>query len=170
MIRRWLLRLVALAALAGVGYGVYVIVREGTASSEATRGSVQPALQRLAKAQEKLGGRLEVLTPGRPPGRVGTALRDTQRAHERAVRALRARAADGEPIPDEEQLDDALGLEFDYLDALRSALVNRRSPLLRELGERAERAKDAFTDLPDSAGVEDGIRGTQAFITWARAR
>jgi hypothetical protein len=170
LIRRWLVRLLALAALAGVGYGVYTIVREGTRSSDSDRGAVQPALRRLAKAQEQLGSRLEALLPGWPAGPVGSALRDAQRAHERAVRAFRRQQDAEEPIPDEERLDVALGEEFDYLDALRSVLVNPRSPLLREVGDRAQRAKDAFTEVPDSEGVEDGIRGTQAFLDWARAR
>jgi hypothetical protein len=170
LIKRWLLRLLALAALAGVGYGVYVIVREGTAASEGSRGAVQPALRRLAAAQDKLGRELEVMRPGAASDGVGSALRATQRAHETAVRVFRRRRGQNEPLPDEDQLGDALGAEFDYLDALRSTLVNRRSPLIKQLGDRAQTAKDAFTELPDSAGVEDGIRGTQAFLLWARSR
>ena len=170
MIRRWLIRLLALAALAGVGYGVYTIVREATGSTEGERGAVQPALRKLATAQERLGARLESLTPGQAAGPLGGLLRACQRAHERAVRAFRREQDGAEPVADEEEIDAALGAEFDYLDALRSALVNRNSPLLRELGDRAQRAKDAFTALPDSEGVEDGIHGTQAFIEWARAR
>ena len=68
------------------------------------------------------------------------------------------------------ELNDALGAEFDYLDAIGSVTRTPRSGLLKTIGNRAQAAKDAFTDLPDSQDVEDGIRGTQAFIAWARAR
>ena len=51
-----------------------------------------------------------------------------------------------------------------------SVARNRHSALLKQVGDRAQTAKDAFIRLPDSQGVEDGIRGTQAFIAWARAR
>lgn len=169
-LRRWVLRLLALAALAGVGYGVYVIVSDATADSTGTRGPIQPALERLAARQEALGARVEVLRPGASAARVKTSLRSTQRAHEAAVQAFREQRALPDPVPDEAALDAALGAEFDYLDALRSVLLNRDSPLLGDLGGRAQRAQDAFTALPDSAGVEEGIRGTQAFIVWARAR
>jgi len=168
--RRWLLRLLALLALAAVSYGVYAIVREGTQDVGAERSTLQPALKRLGASQARLGRRLDELRPGRPPGKVPAALRATQRDQEAAVRALRALRAKGEAVPDEIRLADALGAEFDYLDALRSALTNARSPLLKAVGDRAQTAKDAFTELPDSAGVEDGIVGTQAFIAWARAR
>lgn len=169
-LRRWILRLLALAALVGVGYGVYVIVTEGTEDSGGSRGPVQPALERLSSAQEKLGARAEILRAGDSGGRVTAALRETQRAHENAVRVFRERRAGQKEIPDEADLDAALGAEFDYLDALRSVLANRRSPLLGDLGNRAQKANEAFTKLSDSAGVEDGIRGTQALILWARAR
>ena len=168
--RRWFLRVLALAALVGVGYGVYTIVTEATEESKATRGPVQGALKRLSAAQEKLGTRLEELRPGASAGGVEAALRRTQRAYEDAVEKLRTEKEQPGEIPDEAALDDALGKEFDYLDALRSALTNFRSPLLRSLGDRAQAAFDAFSDLPDSEGVEEGIRGTQAFLAWARAR
>ena len=170
-LRRWVLRLLALAALAGVGYGVYVIVSEGTEDHGASRGPIQPALEKLAAAQEKLGAGLEALRPGDDPGPVKGALESAQSAHETAVRAFRRRQdSEDEEIPDEARLETALGAEFDYLDALRSVLTNRRSPLLRRLGTRAQDALDAFEALPDSAGVEEGVRGTQAMIAWARAR
>ena len=168
--RRWLLRFLALAALAGVGYGVYVIVRDGTDDAIGTRGPIQPALEKLASRQEQLGARLEVLRPGVSGGQAQTALRATQRAHEAAVRVFRERRSLAEPIPGETELNTALGAEFDYLDALRSVLSNRRSPLLGDLGDRAQEALDAFSALPESAGMEAGIRGTQAFVEWARAR
>ena len=170
-VRRWVLRLLALVALGGVAYGVYTIVREGTeGTSRADRGPIQPALQNLADSQEALAVRLENLRPGRRAPRLVPAIRAALRDRDGAVAALHKRQAAHQPIPDERALDAALGAEFDYLDALLSVARNRRSPLLRSLGGRAETAKDAFTDLPDSAGVEDGIRGTQAFIVWARAR
>lgn len=168
--RRWSLRFLALAALAGVGYGVYTIVTEATEEERATRGPIQGALEKLSTAQGKLGAGLEELRPGDTAGPVKVALQGTQRAYENAVRLFRARRDSPDPIPDEAELDEALGAEFDYLDALRSSLVNFRSPLLRSLGDRAQVAFDAFTALPDSEGVEEGIRGTQAFLAWARAR
>ncbi len=169
-VRRWFLRVIALAALVAVGYGVYTIVREGTKDSPATRGPVQGALKQLSGTQEKLGARLEELRPGDSAGGVEGALRRTQRAYENAVEKLRAEKERPGEIPDEAALDDALGKEFDYLDALRSALTNFRSPLLRSLGDRAQAAFDSFSDLPDSEGVEEGIRGTQAFLAWAKGR
>jgi hypothetical protein len=170
-VRRWVLRLLALLALGGVAYGVYTIVREGTeGGSRADRGPIQPALANLADSQEALAVRLEALRPGRRAPRLLPAIRAALRDREDVVAALHRRQAEDEPIPDEGQLGAALGAEFDYLDALASVARNRRSPLLRPLGGRAETAKDAFAKLPDSAGVEDGIRGTQAFIAWARAR
>ena len=73
--------------------------------------------------------------------------------------ALRRRQAASSDVPHEHELEDALGAEFDYLDALGSVARNRRSPLFKTLGDRAQAAKDAFTELPDSQDVEDGIRG-----------
>ena len=167
MIRRWLLRLLALAALAGVGYGVYTIVREGTEEPAAGRGPVQERLRDLAASQARLGRRLDALRPGASPGQVRSALRDTQRDYDAAVRALRTAPS---PVADEARVDDALGAHFDYLDALRSVLGDPRSPLRADVADRAQAAKDAFTALPGSEGVEDGIRGTHAFLAWARAR
>ena len=170
-VRRWLLRLLALLALGGVGYGVYTIVREGTEGVDhASRGPIQPALENLADSQEALAVRLENLRPGRKAPRLLPAVRVALRDRDGAVAALHKRQAEHQPIPDERKLDDALGAEFDYLDALASVAHNRHSPLIRSLADRAQTAKDKFTDLPDSAGVEDGIRGTQGFLAWARAR
>jgi hypothetical protein len=170
-VRRWLLRFLALLALGGVGYGVYTIVREGTEGVDhATRGPIQPALENLADSQEALAVRLDNLKPRRKAPRLLPAIRVALRDRDGAVAALHKRQAEHKAIPDEGKLDDALGAEFDYLDALASVARNRRSPLIRSLGDRAQAAKDAFTKLPDSAGIEDGIRGTQAFLAWARAR
>jgi hypothetical protein len=168
--RRWLLRFLALLALGGVSYGIYEIVKSGTEGKEVTRGPVQAALTRLADRQEALAVRLENLVPGRKAPRLPAAIRRTSRAQEAVVVAVRRRQAAKQPIPDKRKLDDALGAEFDYLDALGAVARNPRSPLIRAVGERAETALDTFAELPDSAGVEDGIRGTQAFLAWARAR
>lgn len=167
--RRWLLRLLALLALAGVTYGVVKIVEEGTKESDSAS-IIAPALKRLATAQEELGKRVAGLKPGRPPKGVARAARRAESARQAAVSALRKRQAAGGSVPDEGKLQAALGAEFDYLDAIRSVLRNRLSPLLGSVGDRAQTALDAFTDLPDSEGVEDGIRGTQALIAWAKAR
>lgn len=170
-VRRWLLRLLALLALGGVAYGVYSIVKEGTKGvNHASRGPIQPALENLADSQEALAVRLENLKPGRRAPRLARAIRTALRDRDGAVAALHKRQTEHKAIPDERKLDEALGAEFDYLDALASVARNRRSPLLKSVGDRAEAAKEAFSKLPDSAGVEDGIRGTQAFLAWARAR
>lgn len=168
-VRRWFLRVLALVALAGVAYGIYTIVSEGL-DDGATGSPVEPALEALAESQATLGERLERLRPGREAPRLLPAIRAAQRDQEKAVAALRRAQARKRDIPDEEQHEDALGAEFDYLDALGSSTRNRRSGLLKTVGERAQTAKDAFTELPGSHGVEDGIRGTQSFIAWARAR
>jgi hypothetical protein len=169
--RRWFLRLIALVALVGVGYGVYTIVKEGTKDDgKKDASAIEPALKKLAKSQEALAGRLDKLTPGRAAPKLAPAIRVARHDQEAAVTALRRRQAKHLDIPDESQLQDALGAEFDYLDALGSVTHNRHSSLLKSVGDRAQAAKDAFTDLTDSQGVEDGIRGTQAFIAWARAR
>ena len=163
--------MLALLALGGVGYGVYTIVKTGTeGSSQPSRGPVQPALQNLADSQKALGVRLDNLHPGADPHKLLPAIRAVLRDRKGVVAAIRARRAQGKAIPDDLALSDALGAEFDYIDALRSVVRHRRSPLLGALGNRAQKAKDAFTQLPDSAGVEDGIHGTQAFLAWARAR
>jgi hypothetical protein len=164
------LRFLALLALGGVAYGVYTIVKEGTQGDHASRGPIQPALANLADSQEALAVRLENLKPRRRAPRLLRAVHAALRDRDGAVAALHKRQSDHQPIPDERRLDAALGAEFDYLDALASVARNRRSPLIRSLAHRAQAAKDAFTKLPDSAGVEDGIRGTQAFLAWARAR
>ncbi len=171
VVRRWVLRFLALLALGGVAYGVYTIVKEGTeGGSDASRGAIQPALVNLADSQESLAVLLDNLRPGRRAPRLVPAIRDALRDRDGVVAALHKRRAEDTPIPDERRLDEALGAEFDYLDALLSVARHRRSPLIRRLADRAQVAKDAFADLPDSAGVEDGIRGTQAFLAWARAR
>jgi hypothetical protein len=162
--------LLAVAALGGVSYGIYSIVKTATDAEGPTRGPIQPALARLADRQEALAIRLENLVPGRKAPRLGPAIRRTQRAQEGVVVTMRRRAAAKEAIPDERKLDDALGAEFDYLDALASVARSKRSRLIASVGTRAETALDAFAELPDSAGVEDGIRGTQGFLAWARAR
>lgn len=170
-LRRWLLRFLALVALGGVGYGVYTIVKSGTEGPSApSRGPVQPALANLADSQEALAVRLQNLRRRSEPGKLLPAIRAVLSDRKAVVEAIRARRAQGKPIPDDLALSDALGAEFDYLDALRSVVAHPRSRLIGALGNRAQKAKDAFIKLPDSAGVEDGIRGTQAFLAWARAR
>lgn len=168
--RRWFLRFLALVALFGVGYGVYTIIDEGLKDDGSEVNAITPALRKLATSQEALGKRLERLVPGRAAPRLLPALRAARRDQEAAVRALRRRQAEKRKVPDENELSAALGAEFDYLDAVGSVARNRRSGLLKKVGDRAQAAKDAFTDLPDSQDVEDGIRGTQAFIAWAKAR
>jgi hypothetical protein len=168
--RRWLLRLVALLALGGVSYGVYTIVKQGTKSGGPTRSSIQPALAKLAHSQESLAVRLESLHPGHQAPKLLPAIRAVRRDRERVLEEVRRRQEKRQAIPDKSKLDDALAAEFDYLDALGSVARNRHSPLIRTVDDRAQTAKDAFIRLPDSAGVEDGIRGTQSFIAWARAR
>jgi hypothetical protein len=169
-VRRWLLRFLALVALVGVSYGVYTIVKEGTKDDGPSRSSIQPALEDLATSQEQLAVRLEALRPRHVAPKLLPAIRAVRRKREAVLAEVRKRQEARKPIPDKGKLDDALAAEFDYLDALGSVTRNDHSPLLKEVGDRAETAKDAFIDLPDSAGVEDGIRGTQGFVTWARAR
>lgn len=166
--RRRLLRLVALVALAGVVYGVYTIVRDGTDAGPGRAPAIGPALSDLASSQQKLGARLEALRPGRPGRAAENAVAATENDMAAAVAVLRRRQTADES--EGGALQDALGAEFDYLDAVGSVLRNRRSPLLKSLATRAQDAKDAFTALPDSEGVEDGIHGTTALLKWARAR
>ncbi len=168
--RRWFLRFLALVALVGVAYGVYRIVDDGLEDDGPEVGAIKPALVKLAESQEALADRLERLKPGREAPRLRPAIRAARRDRAKAVSALRERQAKKLEVPHEDDLNDALGAEFDYLDALGSVARNRHSGLLKTVGDRAQKAKDAFTDLPDSQNVEDGIRGTQAFIAWARAR
>ncbi len=168
--RRWFLRFLALVALVGVAYGVYRIVDEGLKDDGPEVNAIQPALKDLAKAQEALAQRLERLKPGRDAPRLLPAVRAARHDQEAAVKALRRRQAKKLDVPHENELNEALGAEFDYLDAIGSVARNRRSGLFKTVGNRAQAAKDAFADLPDSQDVEDGIRGTQAFIAWARAR
>ncbi|MEA2124787.1 MAG: hypothetical protein QOI80_1569 [Solirubrobacteraceae bacterium] len=169
-VRRWLLRLLALLALGGVTYGVITIVKEGTKDDGPTRSSIQPALEDLAASQEALAVRLESLRPRHTAPKLLPAIRAVRRDREAVLKEVRRRQEKRQAIPDKRKLDDALAAEFDYLDALGSVTRNRRSPLIRSVDDRAQTAKDAFIDLPDSAGVEDGIRGTQSFLAWARAR
>lgn len=168
--RRWLLRFVALLALVGVGYAVYTIVKEGTEDDGKPANSIRPALEALANRQERLGAQMDALRPRRPAPKLLKALRATRRAQEAAVKAERRRQIKKLPIDDKGKLDDALGAEFDYLDAVGAIIRDPRSKLLKSVDDRAQTALDAFIELPDSAGVEDGIRGTQNFIVWAKAR
>ncbi len=171
-LRRWFLRVLALAALLGVAYGVVRIVDEGTKDDGAggAKTALEPALKAQAKSQAALADRLERLRPGREAPRLLPAIRAASRDQAKAVKAVRRRQARKQDIPHENELEAALGAEFDYLDALGSVARNPRSGLLKKVGDRAQAAKDAFADLPDSQDVEDGIRGTQNFIAWARAR
>lgn len=168
--QRWLLRLVAVAALAGVAYGVVTIVRSGTEGKSSGAPGLTPQLTRLATSQKALAGRLEALRPGRSPKQALAALRAVRRDQVAAVGGLRRRQAGGARLAEERRVQDALGAEFDYLDAVGSVLRNRGGPLLKSLGKRAETAKAAFTALEDSARVEDGIHGTTALTQWAQAR
>ena len=168
--RRWFLRLLALLALGGVAYGVYTIVKAGTKDDGTAQSSIQPALETLADSQERLGAQLDALKPGRAAPKLRKALRAARRDQAKAVKAERRRQIKKLPIDDKGKLDDALGAEFDYLDAVGAVIRNSDSKLLKTVGNRAQAAKDAFTDLPDSGGVEDGIRGTQNFIAWAKRR
>jgi hypothetical protein len=168
--RRWFLRFVALLALGGAAYGVYTIVKEGTKDDGPKRSTIQPLLAELADKQESLAVLLDDLRPRHPAPKLLAAIRAVGRKREAVLKEVRRRQEKRLDIPDEGKLEDALAAEFDYLDALGSATRNTHSPLLAKVGDRAQAAKDAFIDLPDSAGVEDGIRGTQAFIAWARAR
>ncbi|MGI8624389.1 MAG: hypothetical protein ACR2NB_13120 [Solirubrobacteraceae bacterium] len=168
--RRWLARLAAVLALAGVAYGVYTIVRTGTEAH--SRGPSAPAAQvaALGRSQEALAKRLEALRPGRSAKPARVALRAVQDDRGVAMVALRRRRTAGKPAIDDRPLQGALGAELDYLDAVGSVLRDPRSPLLKSVGTRAEAAKRAFTALPDSAGVAAGIRGTTALVTWAKAQ
>ncbi len=168
--QRWLARLLAVVALGGVSYAVVTIIRDGTEGAASGPVSLAPQLRALAKSQAALARALESLRPGRSPKQALAALRATRRDQVAAVAALRKRGTASEPSADQRQLEAALGAEFDYLDAVGSVLRDRRSPLLKSLGNRAEAAKDAFTDVEDSVGVEDGIYGTTALRQWARAR
>lgn len=169
-VRRWVLRLLAVLALGGVTYGVVRIVSEGRGGEPAATTAVVPALKALADSQDALAARLDRLRPGREAPRLLPAIRAVRHDQERVVKAVRRRQARRQDVANQDQLEQALGAEFDYLDALGSVARNRRSRLLKTVGDRAQAAKDAFTKLPGSQGVEDGIRGTQRFIAWARAR
>jgi hypothetical protein len=169
-VRRWFLRVLALAALAGVAYGVVRIVQEGTKDDGPKTAALEPALKALSGSQAALADRLERLRPGRAAPKLLPAIRAASRDQAKAVKAVRRRQAHKQSVPNEDELEDALGAEFDYLDALGSVTRNPRSGLLKTVGNRAQAAKDAFTDLPDSQDVEDGVRGTQNFIAWARER
>ncbi len=168
--RRWLARLLALVALAGVAYAVVTIVRDGTGPEPGTASAVAPALAKLSKAQERLAVTLDALKPGRSASVAKAALRRVQADRQAVVAALRQSQAGRQKVDDATTLQDALGAEFDYLDAVDAVLHSPRSKLLKGLGNRAEKAKTAFTNLADSAGVQDGIRGTTALTAWARAR
>lgn len=169
-LRRWFLRFLALVALVGVGVGVYRILEQGLKDGGREASAIAPALQALATSQEKVAQRLERLKPGRSAPRLLPAIRAARADQVAAVEALRRRQAKRLPVPNEKELNAALDAEYDYLDALGSVARNRRSGLAKAVGDRAQAAKDAFTNLSDSQGVEAGIRGTQAFIAWARAR
>ncbi len=168
--RRWLARLLALAALAGVTYAVVAIVRDGTDATSSRDSVVAPALGKLSRSQERLAVTLEALKPGRSPRAAKTALKRVHADHKAVVSALRRSRTEKHKVDNAAALQDALGAEFDYLDGVDAVLRNPRSKLLTGLGNRAEKAKAAFTKLPGSAGVEDGIRGTTALTNWARAR
>jgi hypothetical protein len=168
--RRWFLRLLALAALCGVGYAAYTIIKEGTKDDKPAASQIAPALKKLAASQLSLGNKLDHLVPGRKSSNLLGAIKTARKDQEAVVSELRRRQSKKLDTPDEADLDDALGAEFDYLDAVNSVARNSKSKLLKSLANRAQAAKDAFTKLPDSQGVEDGVKGTQAFLTWARAR
>jgi hypothetical protein len=170
VIRRWLRRLLALVALGGVTYGIVQIVSSGTKGGGSPKAALNPQLRALAAGQEALAVRLENLRPGHVAPRLLPAIRRARHRQTALVVALHRLDARNQPVRNEGLLQDALDAEFDYLDALGSVARSRHSPLIKVVGDRAQKANDAFTALPDSAGVENGIRGTQAFLTWARAR
>jgi hypothetical protein len=166
-VRRWLLRLLALLALAACGVGLYVIVRESTDSGPAKPATIGAELDALAASSRTLAGRLARLRPDGPTARALEAVDEARGDRGAAVTALRLKGEKG-PVEAEAALRAALRAEDRYLAAVGRVLRNPEALVVDKVPTRAKRAKAAFAKLPDDRGVGRTIRAWQRLTAYAR--
>ena len=139
-------------ALAGTAVAIVVAVSTVDSKSELTAEEAQGAMERLAAANRTVSGSLNDLAPGASP-----------RAAQEAVRSAAALTQElGTDLDGEgglaNRLEDVLGAEVAYLDAVGSTLANPNSALRGRIGERGNALRDSLQKIPggDSRAVEGG--------------
>jgi hypothetical protein len=167
--RRWVARVVAVAALGGCAAGVYEIAHEAASGAPPAPTSLQPQVRQVAASATSLSHKLVALKPHSPRTPALAAVREAQADRRAATVALRDAETKGE-VADAEVLRNALSAHREYLDIVGSMLRNPRSRFVDELRSRAKRAKAAWSALPDPAGLPDAIRGYGHVAALARAR
>src|SRR3954468_23093025 len=166
-IRRWILRLLALLALAACGVGVYLMVREATREDPAKPATLQEELAQMAASSRELSGRLRRLRPDGPTARALEALDEARGDRATAVAALRTKRAEG-VVQADAALGAALRADDRYLTAVGRVLRKPEAPVAAQLGARARRAKAAFARLPDDQGVARTIKNWQRLAAYAQ--
>jgi hypothetical protein len=151
--------MIALLALA-----LPIVLLASILSSHADRApaapSLAPQLARLQASGARVATELASWHRGHSARKPLAAVRAAI-ADERAVaRWVRAQRRSGQ-LPEDLRLDNALGADYDYLDALGSSLPNPRSLLRFELAARAQRARAALAAVPGGADVAATVRGWQ---------
>ena len=165
-IRRWILRLLALLALAACGVGVYVIVREATEDGPAEVVTLRAELAQVAASGGALADELGRLRPNGPTARALEALDEARGDRAAAAAALRAKREDG-AVEAEDALASALRADDRYLGAVGRVLRRPETLAAVHLRARAERAKAAFAKLPDDRGAGGAIRGWRRLAAYA---
>ncbi len=166
-IRRWILRLLALLALAACGVGVYVIVREATEDGPAKAVTLRAELARMAASADALADQLVRLRPDGPTARALEALDEARGDRATAAAALRAQREDG-PVEAEDALALALRAADRYLGAVGRVLRRPETLGAVQLRARAKRARAAFAKLPDDRGAGAAIRGWRRLAAYAK--
>jgi hypothetical protein len=166
-VRRWLLRLLALLALAACGVGVYVIVRESTKHEPAKAATLHEELSQMAASSRALSARLVRLKPDGPTERALAALDEARGDRATAAASLRAKRQEG-PVQAAAALAKALRADDRYLVAVGRVLRKPEAPVVTQLATRAKRARTAFARLPDDRGVARTIRGWRQLTAYAR--
>jgi hypothetical protein len=165
-IRRWILRLLALLALAACGVGVYVIVREATEDGPPEVVTLRAELATMAASAGELADRLGRLRPNGPTAQALEALDEARGDRAAAVAALRTKREDGD-VQAGAELAAALRADDRYLAGVGRVLRRPEELAAVRLAARAKRAKAAFAKLPDDRGVGDTIRGWRRLAAYA---
>ena len=165
--RRWVARVMAVAALGGCAAGVYEIAREARVDAAPKPLSLQPQVQQVAASTSAMSRRLVALKPSSTRTRALAAVREAQSDRRDASRALSTATRD---VADAPLLRNALDAHREYLALVASMLRRPRAGLVGDLRASAKRTKAAWAALPDPAGLPDSIRGYGHVAALARAR
>jgi hypothetical protein len=166
-VRRWILRLLALLALAACGVGLYLIVKETTKSGPAKPATLHEELAQMAASSQELSRRLKRLRPDGPTAGALEVLDEASGDRATAAAALRSQRAKG-PVQADAELGAALRADARYLAAVGRVLRKPEAAVAARLAARARRAKAAFAKLPDDRGMARSIKNWQRLTAYAK--